>query len=141
SRRQITQAAGSALAVARATSPDDPLYAMNLGTAGNARALQGTLARDLRALNEGIAILAEACAAGKAIPDHRRKLLSMLACALRMRYDMTRDRNELYNMVSRLEEARRLTDEDQGGSDMAEILYLSALGYFERNDQNLQDRR
>jgi tetratricopeptide (TPR) repeat protein len=139
--RWIAEAADGAVAIARATSLNDPFYAMNLGTAGNARAMHGILTRDRRVASEGIALLAEACAAATTFPEHRRRLLSTLACALRMRYDITRDRKDLNGMISRLEEARRLADEDQGGADMAGIFYLCAAGYHERNDRNLQDRR
>ena len=139
-RRRIAEAADGAVAIARDTSPDDPFYPLNLGAAGNARAMQGFLARDRRVASEGIALLADACAAAKTVPQHRRRLLSLLGCALRARYDLTRDRNDLNNMISRLEEARRLADEDRGGTDMAALLYVCALGYHERNDQNLQDR-
>ncbi len=135
----IGEAADAAVAIAAATPRDDPLYAMNLGTAGNARAMQGILIRDRRIANDGIALLAEACAASS-IPNHRQRLLSMLAMVLRMRYDLTRDRNDLSGMISRLEEARRLADDD-GGSLLAEILFMCALGYYERGDRNLQDRR
>lgn len=136
---RIAEAADNAVALARATPQDDSFYPLNLGTAGNARTMQGMLRRDRLLVSDGIALLAEACAAAKTVPDYRCRLLSMLACALRMRYDITRDRNDLHNMISRLEEARRLADE--GGTDMAGILYISALGYYERNDRNLHDRR
>lgn len=134
----IGEAADAAVAIAEATPRDDPLYAMNLGTAGNARAMQGILIRDRRVASDGIALLAEACAAST-IPDHRRRLLCTLAMALRMRYDLTHDRQDLSGMISRLEEARRLADED-GGSLDAEISFMCALGYYERDDRNLQDR-
>ena len=138
-QRLLGEAADAAVAIARATATDDAFYAMNLGAAGNARAMQGILIRDRRATNEGIALLAEACAAAKALPDHRRRLLTMIAMALRMRYDFTRDRNDLSSMISRIEEARRLA-RDESGSGLAEILYLCALGYYERDDRNLRDR-
>jgi tetratricopeptide (TPR) repeat protein len=139
-RGSITEAADAAVAMARATPEDDPQYPMNLGFAGNARAMQGVLLRDRRITSEGIALVAEACARPMIIPEYRRRLLGMLAIALRMRYDLTRDRADLNSMISRLEEARRIADEDQGGSDTAGLLYLCALGYYERNDRNLQDR-
>ena len=138
---EIAEAADSAVAVARATSPDDPFYALNLGMAGNAQAMLGVLSRDRRTVGAGIGLLAEACAAAGAVPEHRRRMLSLLGWALWMRYDVTRDRSDLNNMISRLEEARRLADEDQGGTDWASILYASALGYYTRNDRNLHDRR
>jgi len=136
----IGEAADVAVATARATSPDDPLYAMNLGAAGNARAMQGVLARNRQAINDGVAMLAEACAAARTIPGYRRALLSMLAMVLRMRYDLSRNRDDLSNMISRLEEARRLAHEE-GGYGLAEILFMCGLGYYERDDTNLQDRR
>jgi CHAT domain len=136
----IGEAADAVVATARATAPDDPLYAMNLGAAGNARVIQGVLARDRQAINDGVAMLAEACAAAIAVPDHRRRLLSLLAMALGMRYQLSHDRNDLSSMISRLEEARRLAH-GEGGSGLAETLYLCALGYYERDDRNLQDRR
>jgi tetratricopeptide (TPR) repeat protein len=138
-QKLIGEAADAAVALAQATAGDDPFYAMNLGTAGNARAMQGILIRDRRVANDGIAMLAEACAAS-IIPDHRRRLLSMLAMVLRMRYDFTHDRNDLSGMISRLEEARSLADEESG-SLVAEISFMCALGRYERGDRNLQDRR
>lgn len=135
----IDEAAEAAVALAETTAKDDPFYAMNLGTAGNARAMQGILSRDRRVASGGIAMLAQACAAS-VIPDHRRRLLFMLAMVLRMRYDFTRDRNDLSGMISQLEEARRLAHEE-GGSLLADILFMCALGYYERGDRNLQDRR
>ncbi len=137
---EAVEAADAAVAQARATPQDDPFYPLNLGMAGNARMLQGILLRDRRAVSEGVALLAEASAAAKTVPEHRRRLLTMLGWALRMRYELTRDRNDLNNTISRLEEARRLADEDQGGIDMTALLYMCALGYCERNDQNLNDR-
>jgi hypothetical protein len=138
---EVAEAADGAVAVARATSQDDPFYALNLGIAGNAQAMVGVLHRDRRTVGEGIALLAEACSAATAVPEHRRRMLSLLSWALWMRYDLTRDRSDLNNMISRVEEARRLADEDQGGTDRAGILFMSALGYYTRNDRNLQDRR
>jgi tetratricopeptide (TPR) repeat protein len=138
---EIAEAADGAVAVARATSQDDPFYALNLSMAGNAQAMLGVLRRDRRTIGAGIGLLAEACAAAAAVPEHRRRMLSLLGWALWMRYDITRDRSDLNNMISRLEEARRLADEDQGGTDWASILYASALGYYTRNDRNLHDRR
>jgi tetratricopeptide (TPR) repeat protein len=138
---EAAEAADGAVAVARATSQDDPFYALNLGMAGNAQAMLGVLYRDRRTVGEGIALLAEACSAATAVLEHRRRLLSLLGFALWMRYDLTRDRSDLNNMISRLEEARRLADDNQGGTDRAAILFMSALGYYTRNDRNLQDRR
>ena len=138
---EAAEATDGAVAVARATSQDDPFYALNLGIAGNAQAMLGILHRDRRTAGKGIALLAEACSAARAVPEHRRRMLSLLGAALWMRYDLTRDRSDLNNMISRLEEARRLSDEDQGGTDRAGILLMSALGYYTRNDRNLHDRR
>ena len=101
----------------------------------------GLLRRDRRTAGEGIALIAEACSAATAVPEHRRRMLSLLGWVLWMRYDLTRDRGDLNNVISRLEEARRLADEDQGGTDRAGLLLMSALGYYTRNDRNLQDRR
>ena len=138
---EAAEATDGAVAAARATSQDDPFYALNLGIAGNAQAMLGLLHRDRRTVGEGIALLAEACAAATAVPEHRRRMLSLLGWVLWMRYDLTRDRRDLTSMISRLEEARRLADEEQGGTDRAAILLMSALGYYTRNDRNLQDRR
>lgn len=137
--QRIAEAADATVAVARETPQGDPFYALNLGAAGSARAMQGVLLRNHRVASEGIALLGEACAAAQAVPEQRRRLLTMLAFGLRMRYDLTRDRSDLTNMISRLEEARRLAEDDEAGKDMAEILYCSALGHHERNDPNLRD--
>lgn len=137
---RIAEAAEAAVAVARETPEGDPFYALNLGAAGSTRAMQGVLLRDRRVASEGIVLLGEACAAAQTIPEQRRRLLTMLAFGLRMRYDLTRDRSDLTNMISRLEEARRLAQDDEAGKDMAGILYCLALGHHERNDPNLRDR-
>jgi hypothetical protein len=137
----LAEAADAAIAIARATSPDNPFYPMNLGMAGNARAMQGVLLGNRSALSEGMALLGEACAAAKGVPDLRRRLLSTLAVVWRMRFEITRNRNDLSNMISLLQEARRLADGVPAGSDRAGILYMSAHGYHDRDDQNLQDRR
>ena len=138
---EAAEAADRAVAVARATSQDDPFYALNLGIAGNSQAMLGLLHRDRRTVGEGIALIAEACSAASAVPEHRRRMLSLLGWVLWMRYDLTRDRSDLNSMISRLEEAGRLADDDQGGTDRAGILLMSALGYYTRNDRNLHDRR
>jgi len=137
---EATAAADDALAQARATPVDDPFFPLNLGTAGNARMLHGFLLRDPRTLSQGIALLAEAADAARAVPEFRQQLLSMLGAALRMRYELTRDRNDLNSMLSRLADARRLADAHRSAAGLAGLLYMCALGYYERNDQNLRDR-
>jgi CHAT domain len=138
--RRIAEAADAAVAAARATRPESGLYPLNLGSAGNAKALQGILLRDRGLIGEGIALLADAYAAAGSLPVVRPRLLGMLTLAVRMRFEITRDRRDLDNLIVKLEEARRLAEEEPEGGNLASILFFSALSYHERNDPNLRDR-
>jgi hypothetical protein len=140
-KRELTEASDRSVELVRTLSPSDPNYALELAGAGAARIGHGGLCRNAQIVGQGIDLLTEACATAVHFPEHRRKVLLMLGIGLWFRYDITLHRDDLNGSISYLEEARRTLEEEMGGSDLAEILHLLALAFYQRNDTNLNDRR
>jgi hypothetical protein len=137
---ELTEASDRSVELARAIPRSNPHYPAELAAAGNARIGQGLLGRNAPIMTEGIDLLAEAYAAATHLPELRRRMLLMLGLGLRLRYDITMSRDDLNGAISYLEEARRTTEEELGGSDLGATLHLLAFGFYERNDANLRDR-
>ncbi|MBO3748986.1 CHAT domain-containing protein [Streptosporangiaceae bacterium NEAU-GS5] len=120
--------------------PTDPLYALEIGAAGYVTVGTGHAGRDLKTIDEGLALAADACQAGREMPAFRPRLLSMFGYGLTLRYEVTRDRADLSNAIQKLEEARRAAED--GVDDLTgDITHSLAGAYHIRGDERLGDRR
>jgi CHAT domain-containing protein len=137
---EINRAAGALLAKLGDATDGSTASAFDVGAAGNARVLQGFMLRDRQLLGEGIALLVKARTSLGTPAPYQSHLLMMIALAQRMRYVITGNRADLDSAITRLEEARRLCDDEVGMPDLADVLYFLGAGYHERGDRNLADR-
>jgi hypothetical protein len=133
--------ADAAEAELNATGRDDVFHALGLSITAFAKVNRGLVQRDRRPMDEGIALLAEACERADLHPAQRYQLMAGHGMALRMRYDVTRDRRDLFHAAARLEEARRHAGQEAAGAELVGLLYTLGLIYHERDDRQLGDRR
>ncbi|WP_113705635.1 CHAT domain-containing protein [Nonomuraea lactucae] len=139
--RRFTEAVDALVAKAGRTSRDSSYYPIEMGIAGNAKVGSGFVLRDVRILDEGLAMVSDAYLAAHQLRPLRPWLLTMLGGGLVMRYEITRDRADLSNAIDRMEEARR-ADEDQPPSRRTALnLSQLAAAYRFRGDMRLDDRR
>ncbi|TYB66616.1 CHAT domain-containing protein [Nonomuraea sp. PA05] len=126
-------------AKARTSHPDSPYFCAELGVAAFARVHHGFVRRDVRAMNAGLAALAEAYDAAPVGLPLRPVLMSQIGDGLAMRYEITRDRADLTNAIARLEAARRAQESDSFGGFAAGTLKTLCDLYHQRNDERLGD--
>ncbi|MDN3353862.1 CHAT domain-containing protein [Actinomadura sp. DC4] len=137
----FTAYADTLAAELESTQDDDVFHSLGLMFTAFAKVNEGFARRDRRPMDEGIALLAEACEQADRSPAQLYQLLSSHGMALRLRYDVTRDRRDLLDATTRLEEARREAGQDRAGAELAGLLYTLALAYHERDDRQQGDRR
>ncbi len=123
------------------TGEDEVLHHLGRLAEAQAKVGQGLVRRDLRLMDEGVALLADACEGPDIHPWRRYQLVAAHGMALQARYDVARDRNDLLSAVTRLEQARRAAGQETTGAPLADLLYSLALGYHQRDDSHLGDRR
>ncbi|GLW61883.1 hypothetical protein Arub01_01270 [Actinomadura rubrobrunea] len=130
-----------ALLSARNASPESPFYAAEFSAAGNAKVLHGIASRNMRLVDEGLAMAADAYRAADALSPLRSQLLFTFGTCLFMRYTLSGDRADLDGAIDRLEEALRSEETSMFGTATPLILNSLAHAYHLRGDANLDDRR
>lgn len=140
---EFLAAADAVSAGLRAVPKDRVDYLDSVARAANASIGAGFAARNLRRLDQGIAMLAPLCVKPTAQTRQRLRFLCVLADGLRMRHELSHDGRDLDNAIDRLEEARRLAEQhpgiDAGITDNASIHFELGQYYFTRGDQNRRD--
>ncbi|MEU8147478.1 CHAT domain-containing protein [Nonomuraea sp. NPDC048901] len=139
--RRFTDTVDALVAKASRTSRDSSYYPVEMGVAGHAKVGSGFLLRDVRILDEGLAMVSDAYRAAHRLRPLQPWLLTMLGGGLMMRYEITRDRADLSNAIGRMEEARRAGEDEPPSRIMALNLSQLAAAYHSRSDRRLGDQR
>lgn len=138
---RFTEMVDTMVAKAGKADPDSSRYPIDMGIAGHAKAGNGFALRDVRMIDEGLAMLSDAYRAAHRLRPLRTWLLTLLGGGLMMRYEITRDRADLSNAIERMEEARRTGGGDPTDTMTALNLSRLAVAYHLRGDRRLSDQR